>query len=117
MLKYSKNKVKEKPDTPLTVAWAWLQLLLVVTGLIGISVEFFRDEGWLKRTLSAVVDASTSTLIAVLPVAIIVILVIRSWMNSHGDSEKSSRIADAMLFGMMLVGAWFMFMLVTQGGF
>lgn len=117
MLKYDKRNKNMRPDSLLSVILSGGQLLLVVIGLIGISFEFFRDKGWLKQSLSAIMNTSNSTLMMVLPVALLAFLVGKSWMSSHGERESSNMIADIMLYVMMLVGAWVIFKFVTEGGF
>lgn len=117
MLKYGKMKVVKKADSPLAVFFAWVQLLLVIVGLVGIAVEFFRDNGWFKKALNAVINTSSSTLIMVLPVGFLVYLVVSSWIQTHDERESSSMIADAMLYVMMMVGVWFVWRFVTEGGF
>jgi hypothetical protein len=116
MLKYQKLKNGSRPDSLLSIILSVAQLLLVVIGLIGISVEFFRDKGWLKQTLSAILNTSISTLIVALPVVLMVFLVGKSWMNSQSERETSSLAGDVMLYFMMLVGAWFIFSYISSGG-
>lgn len=117
MLKYQKQNKNMRTDSLLTVILSGGQLVLVVIGLIGVSVEFFRDKGWLKQSLSAVMNTSTSTLVMALPVALLVFLVGKSWMDAHGERESSNVIADIMLYAMMLVGVWVVFKFLTGGGF
>ncbi len=117
MLKYQKTNKNNRPDSLLSVIFSSLQLLLVVIGLVGISVEFFRDQGWLKQTLSAIMNSSNSTLLMALPVGFLVLLVGKSWVDSHGERESANLIADAMLYLMMLVGVWTLYKFFGQGGF
>lgn len=116
MLKYDKRNKNMRTDSLLSVILSGGQLVLVVIGLIGISYEFFRDKGWLKQSLSTLMNTSNSTLMMVLPVGLLVFLVGKSWMSSQGERESSNVIADIMLYFMMLVGAWVIFNFVTAGG-
>ncbi len=106
-----------RTDSLLSVILSGSQLLLVVIGLIGVSVEFFRDNGWLKQSLSAIMSTSTSTLVMALPVALLVLLVGKSWMDTQGERASSNVIADIMLYVMMLVGIWVIYKFVSGGGF
>ncbi len=117
MLKYQKQNKNMQTDSLLSVMLAGAQLVLVVIGLIGISIEFFRDKGWLKQSLSAIMNTSNSTLIMALPVGLLVFLVGKSWMDSHSERKSSGVIADAMLYVMMLVGVWVIYKFVSEGGF
>lgn len=116
MFKYDKKNKSMRTDSLLSVILSGGQLLLVVVGLIGVSIEFFRDKGWLKQSLSAIMDTSNSTLMMALPVGFLMFLVGKSWMDSHGERESSNVIADVMLYVMMLVGVWVIFKFVTEGG-
>jgi uncharacterized membrane protein len=115
MLKYQKLKNGSRPDSLLAIILSVAQLMLVLIGLIGISVEFFRDKGWLKQTLSAIMNTSISAMIIALPVILLVFLVGKSWMNSQSEREASSLAGDLMLYFMMLVGAWFIFSYFSSG--
>lgn len=116
MLKYDKLKSNKKPDDLLSVVLSVGQMLLVVAGLIGIAIQFFRDKGWLKTWLSSLMNASMSTLVIALPVMLLGYLVLQAWMGSHSERESSNLIADIMLYVMMLVGVWFIYNFLTTGG-
>jgi hypothetical protein len=115
MLKYQKLKEGSRPDSLLVVVLSGIQLLLVIIGLIGISVQFFRDKGWLKQWLSSLMHANVSTLIVAVPVIILMYLVGISLMGSKAKHQGSSRTGDAMLYIMMLVGLWFAYSFITTG--
>jgi uncharacterized membrane protein YqjE len=117
MLKYDKLKVRNPPDSLLSLLLAGVQFILVMTGLVGISVELFREKGWLKQALSSLMQASMTSLVIGVPFAILVFLVGRAWLISHSERHESSRTADLMLYAMMAVGGWFLYKLVTQGSF
>lgn len=115
MLKYDKLRKEMRPDSLLDVLLSAGQLALVAVGLIGIAVQFFRDKGWLKQWLSALMDTSMSTVVVAVPVIVIGYLVGQAWLGRHSERESSNLIADVMLYVMMLVGAWVIFRFVTTG--
>lgn len=115
MLKYDKLKSNKKPDNLLSVILSVGQMLLVLTGLVGIAIQFFRDKGWLKTWLSKLMNTSMSTLVIALPVMLLGYLIVQAWMDSHSERESSNMIADIMLYVMMLVGAWFIYNFLTAG--
>lgn len=117
MLKYQKIKPVKKADSPLTLVFSVVQFLLVLLGLVGISIQTFEENGWLKHALASVVGASNFSLIIGIPIALVVALVGKSWLDSHSEGSGSHRTADLMLYCMMLVGAWFLYKLITEGGF
>jgi hypothetical protein len=115
MLKYQNNKKGSQPDSLLFTLVSVGQFVLVAIGLIGISVQFFREKGWLKQTLATLMNSSSTTLLVAVPVLFIAFLVGKSWMNSHSTREASNKTADVMLYLMMGVGVWFIFSYITTG--
>jgi hypothetical protein len=107
MLNYRKRG--PRPDSLLAIILSTVQLLLVLAGLVGISVLFFRDKGWLKQTLSSILDASTSTLVIALPVALLVFLFGKFWLDSQSERKSFGLTGDFMLYLMMMAGAWFIY--------
>jgi hypothetical protein len=49
-------------------------------------------------------------------VILLVFLVGKSWLTAQGESKSANLVADAMLYVMMLIGAWVIFKFVTEGG-
>ncbi len=113
MEKYQKNK-DIKPDTLLQTIVSVGRLILVLLGIIGIAIEFFKDDGWLKQTLSKMLNSDIG-LWWILIVAVILYLFNR-WMNSVSMGKASKR-GDLPLNVMMLVGAFFLYRIITTGGF
>jgi hypothetical protein len=115
MLKY-RNQRTHKPETLLSTLLSFLQVGLVTVGLIGLSVRLFEDKGWFKQVLGRVMRAEFAQIAIAAVMLVIAGYLMRGWMHSGGE-EQQSRIADAMLYLMMLVGAYFVFNLVTAGSF
>ena len=57
--KYSKNK-DIKPDTILSNVVAFGRIGLMLVGIVGIALELFREDGWLKTLLSKIFQTSAS---------------------------------------------------------
>lgn len=104
---------RSKPDSLLATLVAVGQFSLVLLGLIGLSVEFFRDNGWLKQLLSKL--ASSPAGLASIPIAIVAVYFLNRWLvsASHGTTSKG----DLPMYIMMAIGAYFLFNLVTSGSF
>lgn len=113
MSRYDKIPLK-KPDSLISLLWAVVQFFLLLCGLIGLSVQLFREKGWLHQALRGLMNAESTTLVVTLPVALLVFLAVKSWLTSQ-DREKSSLAADAMLYVMMAVGAWFIYSYLANG--
>lgn len=102
-----------KQDSVLTTLAAVGRLSLMLIGLIGLSVEIFRDKGWLKLLLNKMLDSPLG--LASFPVAIVVLYLLNRWLSSasHGKVAKG----DFPMYFMMAVGAFFLFQLITTGTF
>jgi len=111
--KYSKNK-DIKPESLLSNTLAVGRMLLLILGLIGIAFEIFREDGWLKILLSKIFQSSTSMLS--IPVIIFVLWLLNRWMTSPNKAE-TSKSGDFPMYVMMAIGAYYLYKLVTTGGF
>lgn len=103
-----------KPDSLFETIMATFRMGLCLLGIIGLSVETFRDEGWLKRALGKLFTSDT-VLIAIPLIFIGLFLVNR--LLSAPTNDKNRWIGDLPLYLMMGIGAFFLFKLVTTGGF
>jgi len=109
--KYAKNK-DIKPDSLLSNIAAVGKLGLVLIGLVGIALEFFREDGWLKTILGKIFQSTTSMMS--IPVILLVLWLLNRWMSgsSKGETAKSG---DLPMYIMMATGAYYLFRLVTTG--
>ncbi|WP_020168010.1 MULTISPECIES: hypothetical protein [Methylotenera] len=111
--KYSKN-ADIKADTLLKTLMSLGGILLVIIGLIGIAMEFFKDGGWLKTAFSWLFDSTTHMMF--IPVIIFVLWLLNRWMSSAAKSEKK-KSGDLPMYIMMAMGAFYIFRLATTGSF
>jgi len=86
--KYSKNK-DITPESKRSVFYSVISMGLMLVGIIGIAMEMFRDDGWLKTLLHKLFQSTTN-------------------MSKSGDLP---------MYAMMAVGAYYLFKLVTTGSF
>lgn len=112
--KYEKNE-NIRPDTLMKTLAAIGQIALVLIGLVGISVEFFRDNGILKQFLGKMFSTSTSMVVS-LVLIIAVLYLINRWSSSAVDGNASKR-GNLPMNLMMIIGVYFLFRLVTTGAF
>ncbi len=104
---------KSKPDSLVDTIFAVGRFGLMLLGIIGISVEIFRDNGWLKQLIGKAF-ASPGTLL-IIPLAIgALYLLDKAITNAAGTA---SRKGDIPLYIMMAIGAFFLFRLITTGSF
>lgn len=111
--KYSKNADIEADSTFKTLmSFGGMALLLL--GLAGIAMEFFKDGGWLKTAFSWLFDSTTHMMF--IPVIIFVLWLLNHFMSSGVIGEKK-KSGDLPMYIMMALGAFYLFRLATTGGF
>ncbi len=111
--KYTKNK-DIKPESKSSVIVAVVRMGLMLVGIVGIAMEMFRDDGWLKTALGKLFESTTSMMF--IPVIIFVLWLLNRWMSSSNKSE-TKKSGDFPMYVMMAVGAYYLFMLLTTGSF
>lgn len=111
--KYSKNKTI-KPDSPLSNLLAAARLILMLLGITGLSLEFFREHGWLQVLLGKMFQSTTSMLI--MPLIIFGLWLVNRWLTSPTKSATAKH-GDIPMYVMMLAGSYYLFKLVTSGAF
>lgn len=111
--KYSKNK-DIKPETAMSGILAALKMGLMILGLIGIAIEIFREDGWLKTLLAKLFESTTTMLF--IPVIIFVLWLLNRMMSSNQKGEVN-KSGDLPMYIMMGIGAYYLFRLITTGGF
>lgn len=111
--KYSKN-ADIQADTPLKTIISGAGMVLLLIGLIGIAMEFFKDDGWLKTALAWLFDSTTHMMF--IPVIFVVLWLLNRWMSSAALGEKK-KSGDLPMYIMIAVGLFYVFRLITTGGF
>lgn len=111
--KYAKNK-DIKPDSLLSNIVAIGRMILMLVGIIGITLEFFREDGWLKQLLHKLFESTTNMLL--IPVIVFVLWLLNRWMTSPNKSE-TSKSGDLPMYVMMGIGAYYVFRFVSIGAF
>ena len=111
--RYAKN-ADIKADTPLKTAASAAGMLLMLIGLAGIAMEFFKDEGWLKTALAWLFESTTRMMF--IPVIIFALWLMNRMMSSANPNE-SKKSGNIPMYAMMAVGAYYVFRFITTGGF
>lgn len=111
--KYSKN-ADIKPDTLLQTIISVVSMLLMVLGLVGLGLELFKDEGGIGAVFGYLFQSTTHMLL--IPVIAIVLWLLNRWLSTpnKGETKKSGNLP---MYIMMLIGAYYLFRLITTGSF
>ena len=111
--KYAKNANIEADSLLKTLASVG-GLILMLAGIAGIAMEFFKQGGWLKTALSWLFDTTAHMML--IPVIIFVLWLVNRMMSSTNPNE-SKKSGNIPMYAMMAVGAFYLFRFVTTGGF
>lgn len=109
---YKKN-ANIKPDTLIHTITSVGSMILMFIGIIGLALELFKDDGWLKKALSWLFDSTTHMMF--IPVIAFILWILNRMMSGSGEGTKKS--GDLPMYVMMAIGAYYIFHFVTTGGF
>ncbi|MGQ0442620.1 MAG: hypothetical protein ACT4OH_04105 [Methylophilaceae bacterium] len=111
--KYKKN-ADIRPDTLLQTIISVGSIILMLIGIVGIAMELFKDEGWLKTGLAKLFSSTTTMMF--IPVIILVLWLLNRWFSTPAKNE-TKKSGNIPMYLMMLVGAYYIFRIITTGGF
>lgn len=111
--KYAKNK-DIQADTLLKTLSSVGGMLLLVIGLIGIAMEFFKGDGILGSIWDWLWE-DMSHLMAI-PAAAFAFWLFNRFLTASAKGEKK-KAGDIPMYIMMAIGAYYLFRFVTTGGF
>jgi hypothetical protein len=111
--KYAKN-AKIKAESPLQTVIVFVSFGLMIVGIVGIAVGFFKETGPLKSLLGWLFESTTHMLF--IPVIIAVGWFLNRMMSSN-DPTTNSKSGNVPMYAMMAVGVYFIYRLVTTGEF
>ena len=107
--KYLKNK-DVQAESKLSVLIAVIKMGLVLAGIAGVAMEFFRDGGWLKTALSWLFDSTEHMMF--IPVIIFAMWFLNKIFSAAGKGE-TKKSGDFPMYIMMAIGAYYIFLYLT----
>jgi hypothetical protein len=110
--KYAKN-ADIKADTPLKTAISVAGMGLMMVGILGIGLEFFKDDGALGTIWDWLWD-DTSHLIAI-PAVIFALWLFNNWITSSAKGEIK-KAGNTPMYIMMAIGAFYLYRFISTGG-
>ena len=111
--KYAKN-AKIDPNSKLSIIFSIVSFLLILLGLVGLGIEFFKDGGLIKSLFGKLFESTAGMLM--IPVIIFIAWMFNRWTSSPSKSEKS-KAGDIPMYIMMAIGAFYLIRIVSTGGF
>jgi len=108
--KYLKNK-DIKAESKRSVALAVLRFGLVMAGIAGVAIEFFKDGGLVLKVLNWLTESGTRLLM--IPVIILVLWLLNRWISAEGNGEIK-KSGELPMYIMMALGAYYVFKYFTS---
>ena len=109
--KYSKN-ADIKADTLAKTLLSIGGIVLMLVGIAGIAMEFFKENGWLKIALKWIFE--TTTHMMVIPVIIFLLWLFNHWISSNTKNEQK-KSGDLPMYIMMAIGLFYVFQFISTG--
>lgn len=82
-------------------------IALVVAGLAGLSFRAFREGGWISTALGHAWAIEVQYPMVAIPLTIGGILAFSAWRNHRRTLGRASRMHNAVVYGLMAAGAYF----------
>jgi hypothetical protein len=104
---------EKKSDNLIATLLAIIRVGLLLIGILGLTLSIFRDDGWLSQFLGKIFSSSMG--LASIPLIILAVYLINRWITP--PTGKASSRGDLPLYIVMAIGAYYLFRLMTTGGF
>lgn len=111
--KYSKN-ADIKADTLAKTVMSFCGILLMLAGIAGIAMEFFKENGWLKTALKWLFESTTHMML--IPIIVFVLWLLNHWMSSNATGEQK-KSGDLPMYVMIAIGLFYVVQFISTGGF
>lgn len=108
--KYLKNK-DINAESKFSVLVSVIRFGLVIAGIAGIAMEFFKDGGLITKMLGWLFD--TTEHMMMIPVIVFVLWLLNHLISGRGKGEIK-RSGDIPMYIMMAIGAYYLFKLITE---
>lgn len=111
--KYAKN-AKINPNSKVSTLVSIASFLLMLMGILGLGIEFFKDGGWFKTMISKLFESTTSMLM--IPLIIAAAWWFNRWTSAPSKTE-TSKAGNIPMYMMMAIGAYYLIRYLLTGGF
>lgn len=110
--KYSKN-ADIKADSPMQNVVSVVSFLLVIAGLVGLAMEFFKEDGWVRSLFSYLFQSTNHMLL--IPLIGFVLWLLNKFISApaNGGTKKSGNLP---MYIMMALGVYTVYQYTLGGG-
>ena len=90
----------------------------MLCGIIGITVELFNEQGLIGQALNGLMGTAMLPSLSVLLLVLLALIPARRWyQHVFSRGHHIHILGNLLMRGMMLTGAYFIYLLVTTGSF
>ena len=93
-----------------------ITIVLVLVGIVGISYQGFREDGWVTRGFGKIADAYINTPLIALALTVAMFFSYRAWRQSK-SSGRGGKFFDLIVYFLMAAGTYFIARYVIRGEF
>lgn len=111
------EKLKDKPESPLSVASAIFQMALMLIGLVGIAVLIFGEKGLLRTMGSRLANMDFAAVLMGMLLLFVVAVVGRNWYERLSTRTAAAATGDLAMYIMMAIGAYYLIQFLLTGSF
>lgn len=104
-----------KTDTIVDVILAVGQVVLIVIGLAGISVQLFSDRGLLTGLLHKLTMLHPATILAAIVSLIVIFSLVKKMFKATKGDRSTSAYGNLLMYMMMGIGAYFVLLFLNTG--
>lgn len=114
--KYAKN-ADIKADTLVKTLLSVGSMLLMLLGIVGLGIELFKDNGLFSQVFGYLFQ-STSTMMLI-PVVILVLWILNRLISAGpgAGTSETKKSGNLPMYIMVVIGAYYLYRLVSTGGF
>ena len=99
--------MKESYKESFQLVLSCIYVVFVIAGISGISYSLFRPGGWVSTWLGSVWSMEIHFLAMAIPIFIILIIVIKKWLNGLFASSKGDTFVNILMGILLLAGIYF----------
>jgi len=103
--KYKGNE-KIMPDTLLQTMGSVISIILMLIGIVGLALEFFKEDGLLGKVFSFFFS-STATMLLI-PVIAFALWLVNRWISTPSKNE-TKKSGNLPMYIMMLIGVYYLY--------
>ena len=91
-----------------------ITVVLVLVGIVGISFQAFREDGWVTRGFGKIADTYVNDPLIALGLTVALFFSYRAW-RSATNSSRGGKLFDLIVYILMAAGTYFIARFVLKG--